>query len=693
VRADRKKNAPPPPPGPLETSGSGKIALWVCTGLALVTFLVFLPVLHNEFVNYDDPDYVTANQHVQSGLTPSSIGWAFTAGHASNWHPITWISHMADWSLFGDHPAWHHFVSLLFHMANSVILFLLLRSLTTALWPSAVVAALFALHPCHVESVAWVSERKDVLSAFFGLLSLWSYGLYALRQGKGGEAATRARRWYVVSVVLFLLGLMSKPMLVTLPFVLLLVDYWPLNRISPVRRATVTRLFLEKTHFFLLSIGSSVVTFFVQRKGGAVSTSISLPARIENAVVAYARYLGDLVWPHDLAVLYPHPGSWPPSQIWIAAAVLLAITVVVVLFARKRPYLIVGWLWFLGMLVPAIGLVQVGVQSMADRYTYLPFIGLFIMAAWSLFEVIQRATVPSAGSTALAGMTALMMFVLLAAAFATNQQTRLWQNSETLFRHAARVTRGNYLAYNNLGFYLSNRGETAEAIENYRESLKIKPDYEDALNNLGFSLAAQKKYFEAIENYTLALKVRPNHVEVHNNLGNALSDLGRLDEAIPHYEFALKEKPEHADAHNNFGVVLAMKGRFDEAIEQFHLAMRYKKNYASAHSNLGNTYAVQHKLEEASAEYHESLRLNPNDPQAHNNLGNVLAEQGKLEEAAGEYRQSVKLDANNPETHFNLGMVSLRQSQPAEAEKQFREALKLKPDYTEAEKQLRAISH
>ena len=686
--------------GPPPRSGGQSLSRWICCGLAVITFLAFLPVLQNEFVNYDDPDYVTANSHVLSGLTLENIGWAFRTGFASNWHPLTWISHMLDCGLFAQRASAHHLVSLLFHIANVCVLYLGLVWMTGATWPSAMIAASFALHPCHVESVAWISERKDVLSGFFGLLTVWTYAVYTkARDGEGGTRS-RARLCYGLSLFCFALGLMSKPMLVTWPFVLLLLDYWPLKRFgfTAVGSGNAPRILVEKLPFFALSIASSVVTFLVQRKGGAVSTSISLLARIENAVVAYARYISDLFWPHDLAVLYPHPGTWPTREIIMSGIILAAITVVAIAFVRSRPWFLVGWLWFLGTLVPVIGLVQVGVQSMADRYTYLPFIGLFIVVAWSLQEVSARfssaASAPVSGPTpAAAAITGLVMLALFGAAVATNRQVRLWQNSETLFRHAARVTRNNYLAYNNLGFYLSNRGKTEEAIENYRAALKIKPDYDDAWNNLGYALAAQKNYAEAIQCYEQALKFRPNHIEVHNNLGNALSDIGRIDEAIPHYEFVLKAKPDHADAHNNYGVVLAMKGQFDSAIDHFHAALRYKPDYASAHSNLGNTYAMQHKLEEATAEYQQSLKLNPNDAQAHNNLGNVYAEQGKLEEAAREYEQALKMNADNPEAHFNLGVVLVRRSNREAAATHFREALRLKPDYAQARNQLQALTN
>ena len=687
-------------------------------GLALVTLAVFLPLAWQGFVNYDDSDYVTENAHVKGGLRWAGIVWAFTSGHASNWHPLTWLSHMMDYQLFGLWGGGHHLVSVGLHIANTLLLLLLLRRMTGALWRSAVVAGLFALHPLHVESVVWASERKDVLSAFFFMLTLLAYVRYAeVRRPKAeggglesgvlgpesgrGDAggAPRALRFYALALVCFALGLMSKPMLVTLPFVLLLLDYWPLQRLSASSRhhsntpslhsvrAGAVRLVLEKVPFFLLAAASSVVTFLVQRRGGAVSTSLTVAERIANALVSYVRYIGKTLWPENLSVLYPHPGHWPVWQVIASGALLLTITAAALLLGRKKPYLAVGWLWFCGMLVPVIGLVQVGVQSMADRYTYLPLIGLFIMLVWGLCELIPRERPWRFKALAVVGGLSLAVCGAL-----TEHQIRFWRNSEALFTHAVQVTRNNYLAYNNLGFYLNGQGRTAEAMENYRMSLKINPAYEDALNNLGYALAAQKKFLEAIPLYEAALRSRPNHAEVHNNLGNALSEVGRIDEAIQHYLIALREKPTYADAHNNLGIALAMKGKLDEAIPHFRAAIRYKPDYASAHSNLGNAFAVQHKLAEAIEEYQTALRLKPEDPQAHNNLGNALSEQGKLEEAMKHYREALQLNADNPEAHFNLAIALLRQGQREEAVAHLKEALRLKPDYSQAQQQLNALA-
>jgi tetratricopeptide (TPR) repeat protein len=666
--------------------------------LALATLIVFLPVSANDFVNYDDPDYVTSNSHVQGGLSWSNVVWAFETGFASNWHPLTWLSHMLDYQLFGQHAGGHHLISVLFHIVNTVLLFQLLNRMTGGLWQSALVAALFALHPLHVESVAWVSERKDVLSALFFLLTLDAYARYVERTRSSED---HGRIWfYLLALTFFALGLLSKPMLVTLPFVLLLLDYWPLRRIPQLISggqsdpstaevstliSTLFRFLIEKVPFFALSVISSAVTFIVQRKGGAVSSlsTLSVSARVANALVSYVRYMGKMFWPFKLSVLYPHPGHWPAMSVLASAALLLGISAFVVFRWRSQPYLVVGWLWFLGILIPVIGLVQVGIQSMADRYSYVPLIGLLIMLVWGLNDASAQASWFTARAKAIGATVALV-----ACAGLSLGQIHYWHDSETLFRRATQVTTRNYLAYNNLGFYLSGKGKVEEAMENYRRALEIEPFYEDAQNNLGYALAGQKKYAEAIQHYEAALRVRPNHVEVHNNLGNALADTGNTDEAIKHYLIVLKQKPDHADAHNNLGIALSMKGKFDEAISHFHEAIRFKPNYASAHSNLGNALAVQHKLDEAIKEYQESLRLKPDDAQAHNNLANALAEQGKLDEAISHYGEALSLNHDNPEAHFNLGIALLRQSKRDEAKGHFLEALKLKPDYAEARKQL-----
>jgi protein O-mannosyl-transferase len=644
----------------------------ICLALAAAVLAVFWGALRCDFVNYDDPAYITSNVDVQHGLTAAGIAWAFETGDASNWHPLTWLSHMADVQFFGLSPAGHHLTSLLLHAANAALLFLVLRAMTGALWRSAVVAALFALHPLRVESVVWVSERKDVLSTLFWMLAVWSYVKFQ---------SSKSKPWYAAAVLFFACGLMAKPMVVTLPFLLLLLDYWPL------RRPMGWGLVIEKIPFFVLTLASSVVTFIVQRRGGAVSplAGLPLPARIANAPVSYVRYLAKMFWPARLSVLYPHPGHWPVWQVACASLLLAAVTAVVIWRCRAQPYLAVGWFWFLGMLAPTIGLVQVGIQSMADRYSYLPMVGILIMVVWGVSDMLGRLPearwiLGSAGGLAIAACVVL-----------TPQQVRYWRDSDALFQHAVKVTENNYLAYNNLGYFLSNRGEAEQSMLYYKSALQINPNYDEAHNNLGFALASLGRYQEATNEYIKALSLNPSLTEAHNNLGNALGSLGLADAAIHEYQVALEENPRHADAHNNYGIALAMHGRLDEAIAHFRLAIQYKENYSSAHSDLGNALAMKGDYAGAIQEYQACLRINPKDAQGHNNLANVLAHQGRLDEAENQYHIALELNPENPDAHFNLGCCFARQARRPEAAQEFRAALRQRPNYPAAQQQLDAV--
>jgi tetratricopeptide (TPR) repeat protein len=566
-------------------------ARWVCLALIAANLIVYASVWHHGFVNFDDDDYVTANPVVLRGLTWHGVAWAFTTEHAVNWHPLTWLSHMLDVQLFGLDPGPHHLTNLLFHIANTLLLFGLLNRMTGALGRSAFVAGLFAVHPLHVESVAWVAERKDVLSTFFWMLTLWAYVEYVKRP----DLRRPGLRRYAAVLLFFALGLMAKQMLVTLPFVLLLLDFWPLGRVgmgsnpaggsalSSDRWATAVRLGWEKLPLLALSVVSSVVTFVIHQRGGAVIilSAIPLNLRVENALVSYVAYIGKMLWPARLAVLYPYAQSLPGW--WVAGGflVLMGISVVVIRAASRHPYLPVGWFWYLGTLVPVIGLIQVGDQAMADRYTYVPFIGLFIIVAWGVPDLLvrwplRRIVLPAAAS-----------LLILACAITARGQLQYWENSTTLWTHALAVTTGNDIAHNNLGAALADQGKTEEAIAHYSEALRIKPDYADAHNNLGVALAGEGKLDEAIAHYSEALRIRPDYADAHSNLGIALANQGKLDEAIAQFNEALRIKPDSAKAHNNLGVALASQGKLDEAIAHFTEALRIKPDYTDAHKNLG----------------------------------------------------------------------------------------------------------
>lgn len=578
-----------------------------------------------------------------------------------------------------------HSVNLALHALNAALLFLVLRRMTGARWKSALVAGLFAVHPLRAESVAWISERKDVLSGLFLLLTLGAYTRYVQSQGTSRSKSTGS--WYALSLLCFGLGLMSKPMLVTTPFLLLLLDHWPFGRWPRVTATLVTKLMLEKVPFLLLAVVSSIVTFLVQRKGGAVSTVLALSDRVENAFLSYVRYVAKTIWPTNLSVLYPHPGHWPLWEVVGAVMLILLITLLVVKESRCRPWLFVGWFWFVGTLIPVIGLIQVGVQAMADRYTYIPGIGLLIMIVWGVGEWV------GADESMIWPITAGSLLAVGACAAVCFHQIQFWRDSQRLFQRAIDVTSNNYLAYNNLGYYLSARGHPEQAKEYYLKSLGINPGYPDALNNFGFALAGEGRYAEAIPYYEAALRVSRNQPDIHNNLGNAFSETGHLKEALNEYRLALQINPEHAEANNNLGISLAMQGNLDEAIGHFQLALQTRPNYASAHSNLGNALAAQHRIEEAIREYQSCLRLNPKDPQAHNNLGNVFIEQGRVDQAIGEYTQALELNPKNPEAHFNLAVAYLRTNRSTEAIAHLQQVLRLSPGNAEAKRQLELLTH
>jgi tetratricopeptide (TPR) repeat protein len=673
--------------------------LLICLCLAVTTAAVYAPVRHFQFINYDDNEYVTGNAHVRGGLTAQDLRWAFVSSRAGNWHPLTWISHMADCQVFGLNPGAHHLVNVLFHIANSVLLFLVLSRMTTAPWRSAFVAGLFALHPLHVESVAWVAERKDVLSAFFWMLTIGAYVRYVGRdavprvQGwPRRSAALPCSVWYIATLCLFALALMAKPMVVTLPFVLLILDYWPLGRTrwaqSEAKGNTVvppSRLLKEKAPFFVLAAVLSAVTVWAQRSGGAISSLERLPVgeRIANALVSYVRYLGKMFWPTDLAVFYPRQ-QWPWGAVVGAGAILAGVTAWTIWRAigaatrRREPYFLAGWLWYLGTLVPVIGLVQVGLQSMADRYAYLPSIGVFIMVAWAA----PRAAVERPAMKAAAAVAAVAL--LAACATVSWSQIHYWKNSETLFRHALKVTRNNYVAHNNLGYDLADRGKLAEAIIEYKAALQIRPDQAELRNNLGVAYARLGRIEEALAEYAEALRIDPNCVEAHNSLGLALAAQGKTAEAIEQYQAALRINPDLAEAHNNLATALAAEGKIEEAAAEYAEAFRVNPGSAEAHYNLANLLASHGRMAEAMAEYETALRINPDYAEAHNNLGNLLSSLGRLPEAIAEYKASLRVNPDNPEAHCNLGVALANQGAFAEAIPEYEAALRIKPDLAEA---------
>lgn len=525
-----------------------RISWLICLCLCLATLAVYWHVLDHGFISYDDDKYVTKNANIQKGLTLESIRWSFTTMSVSNWHPLTWISHIIDYQFFGLDPGGHHLTSLLLHIANTLILLFVFKRMTHMLWPSVFVAGLFALHPLHVESVAWVAERKDVLSTFFCLLTLWGYTRYVERP--------EVNR-YLLPLVFFALGLMAKPMLVTVPFVLLLLDYWPLQRFR-FGQSGNGRLILEKSPFFVLSAASCVVTYIAQKSGGAVISSEVYPftLRVANALVSYIGYIGKMLWPSKLALLYPHPLALSWWQIAGASLLLIAISLLAIKNASRRPYFIVGWLWYLGMLVPVIGLVQVGAQAMADRYTYMPLVGIFVIIAWGTPDMVAAWRFKTPGLAIIAGT---ILFVLTTVTFF---QVGYWRDSITLFEHTLNVTEKNYIIHNNLGVELKNNGRVGEAIRHYEASLSINADgYADAHNNYANIIAGQGRLAEAIGHYSEALRINPGNAEVHNNLGVALFRNGNVEDAMFHFNEAIRLRPDLAEAHHNFKKVVSLQKR------------------------------------------------------------------------------------------------------------------------------------
>jgi protein O-mannosyl-transferase len=504
----------------------------ICLVLALLTLILYLPVRNYGYIAYDDDLYVTENRVVQAGLTWAGAKWAFTGFHASNWHPVTWLSHMLDCQLFGMNPGAHHLMNVLLHCANTVLLFLLLFQMTAAVWPATFVAALFAWHPLHVESVAWIAERKDVLSTFFALLSLHAY------VGYGQERDRAPKGKLALALVCFALGLMSKPMLVTLPCVFLLLDYWPLKR-APLRFGAIVRLALEKWPFFVLTAASCVVTFIAQREEAMVDLEHRpLGARAANAIVAYATYLAKTVWPRDLAVIYPLADHLPLATVAVSAAVIIAISAFAWRTRGSRPYLLTGWLWFVGTLVPVIGLVQVGRQAMADRYTYLPLIGIFIAIVYGGRDLAQRFRLSALQSGIVSAV------ILVACAAGTLQQLNYWRDSKVLFARTVAVTKENDIARVNLGVALEEDGRKEEALAQYREALRINPKRGQVNNNIANLLAASGRHDEALMHYQEALRAKPNAPLPHLNVGTLLIDMGRDDEGMRHYAEAARLLPD-----------------------------------------------------------------------------------------------------------------------------------------------------
>jgi Tfp pilus assembly protein PilF len=590
-----KKSSPPPKP-----QGVWRSDFWIYLLLLLAILAVYGQVRSYEFAGYDDPQYVTQNPQVREGLTWGGVAWAFTTFYGANWFPLTWLSHMLDCELFGLDSGWQHLTNVWIHALSTLLLFWVLERMTGARWRSAAVAFLFAIHPLHVESVAWIAERKDVLSTFFWVLTMAAYAVYAAKPG---------RIRYAITLLAFCLGLMAKPMLVTLPIVLMLLDYWPLKRGLRV---------LEKLPFFAAAIAAAVVTYVAHEQGGGIASFelVPLAIRFENAVVSYAVYILKMFWPTNLAMFYPYSAGSLVAPAVFAGMVLVGITVLVLLALPRRPYLAVGWLWYVITLVPVIGLVQAGAQSRADRYTYIPMIGLTLALVWGVAEVLEpwpRIRIALAAAT---GSACLIL---------TWIQVQYWRDDIALYQHAIDVTADNYVAHFNLASALETRGKPAEAVAQLRETVRIRPLFVAAHAELGQLLAKQGEPQEALQELQTAVSLRPGNADAHFRLGSVLGTLGRTDEAIAEFSQVIRLQPDNADAHYNLGIAQAQAGKLQEAAGEFRVTARLRPDDAIARFNLGIALARLGQSDESVAQFSEAVRIKPDFAEARQALEDALS--------------------------------------------------------------------
>jgi tetratricopeptide (TPR) repeat protein len=641
--------------------------VWICLSLAAVTLAVYGQALRCQFLTFDDQAYVTENRHVLPGLTFADIGWAFRSVTAGNWHPLTMLSHMLDCQIYGLRPWGHHLTSILLHTANTVLLFLVLARMTGAVWPSACVAALFGVHPAHVESVAWIAERKDVLCGFFCLLAIRAYL-------KAQISSSKYR--YVWVTILFALALMSKPMAVTLPFVLLLLDFWPLGRARGWDWPLWRRLAVEKWPLLLLSVVWCGVTVWAQRHDQAVASAVELPfsGRLAHTMISYLNYMRVLVFPWHLAAYYPYQHHEPLVWGAVAGVALALVTWLAVAWARQRPYVIVGWLWFLGMLVPVIGLVQVGGQGWADRYLYLPSIGFFVIVVWGGAEWVAR----------LPAVKLLVPLVGVALVVATSVELRYWKDTRTLFGRAMAVTDNNYLAMTLAGSMDADKGKLDDAIRLYRQALACKPVYPEAHFFLGRALEGKGQTAEAMSEYNEALRLRPDFDVAHVMVGLLLTKEQKYDQAVAHYQAALKTNPESAPAQSDWGMALTKQGRWQESIAHYEEALRLDPTLAEAHNNLGIDYLQTGRLADGVRELRMTLKLNPGDTETEFNLAQALNQQQQWGDAAELLKPLAQAHPSDFNAQFQYGLALEHLGQTRDAMSHYAAALLKNPDFPDA---------
>lgn len=591
--------------------------------LVAATLAAYEPIRHNDFVSYDDTAYITENPNVTGEITQESVIRAFTTSHMGNWHPLTMLSHMLDCEIFGLNPLGHHFINVLFHILNALLIFWILTATTDAMWPSAFVAAVFALHPLQVESVAWAAERKTVLSGFFWFLTIAVYIWYTKRPGI---------KRYILLFMVYALCIMTKPAVVTLPMVLLLLDYWPLERFNWERHPAgksvpLSRIFMEKVPLLALSAILSAATIAAQKNAGAFVPVDAIPlySRITNMFLSYTNYIGKTIWPSQLVVFYPYPNATLlTTAATICAPLLVLISVIIIYAGRRRKYAAMGWLWYVGTLVPMIGLVQAGSQAMADRYMYIPILGLLVIVAWAVRDFIFNRPQWKTAVSVLAAVA------LLSAIIATRTQVRYWQNSMSLFGNALKVTKNNPVAEKGYGSALFAEGRLDEAVVHLRNAIQTHPGYLPAGNELGKVYLKQGKFNEAVACFNELLKRNKNSAEVYYNLGIALSLQKKYEEAIKHFAKALELDPKYPDAHNNMGIALLATGKNAEAIKYFNEALRIRSNDAGLYENLGNAYVQSGKYDLAVRNWAKALDLKPNNTEIINNMAWVLATTGDI---------------------------------------------------------------
>ena len=665
--------------------------LTICLVLIIAVFTVYGQATKFDFVNYDDQEYVTKNPRVQNGITQSNIAWALTATHFANWHPLTWISYMIDYDIYGLNAGGYHLTNILFHLLNTLLLFFLLSRMTGTIGKSAFVAVLFALHPLHVESVAWISERKDVLSTFFWLLTIWAYTNYV---------KSPCIKKYLVVVVFFIFGIMSKPMVVTLPFVLILLDYWPLNRFADnqnqnnesdrlivMERKTTTFLIVEKIPLLVLTFISCVVTYIVQKQGGAVRPSEYFPIdiRIVNSMVSYADYIIKMIWPIDLSVFYPHPVFWPFGKIILSGILLLISSITVCAGARRYPYLVVGWLFYIGTFVPVIGLVQVGIQAMADRYTYIPLIGLFIVIAWGMPDIFRRLPY----NKVILGLASLLLIGILS--FLSWQRCSLWGNNVNLWNDVLKNHKVAF-AYNGRGGAYTEKGQYQLAISDYNAALNIDRNFAESLSDRAIAYGNIGQYQRAFSDFDRAIKIKPNSAYTYYARGLFYRFNGRNDLAIADFTQSIRINPDMAvGAYNDRGGIYGDTGQYDKALNDFNEALRINQNFAEAYYNRGTLYNIQKKYDLALTDFSKAVKIKPDYADAYNNMAFSLVSQGKGREALEYYLTALKIQPNHARACNNVGNILVKVGKYEEAIIYLRKALQIKPDYTDAANNLQAV--